>query len=94
MSMEDDDRIKMLGMSNEQVIELADFCNNYPSLQLNYEMDELIESGDTVTLTVNLEREGEEQRVFAPYFPKAKEEWWWVLIGDNKQNKLFANKRV
>jgi hypothetical protein len=32
--------------------------------------------------------------VIAPYYPKAVEENWWVLIGDNKSNKLHVIKRV
>ena len=59
-----------------------------------------------VVVSVTLTREGDEEEardfVYAPYFPKvfdfsktkAKEEYWWVLIGDNKNNKLYAIKRV
>ena len=32
--------------------------------------------------------------VSAPYFPKEKEEFWWVVVGDVKKNKLYGIKRI
>ena len=29
-----------------------------------------------------------------PYYPISKSELWWVLIADDKQNKLYASQRV
>lgn len=48
---------------------------------------------------VHFQREADEEEdgrdlVIAPYYPKAVEENWWVLIGDNKSNKLHVIKRV
>ena len=33
-------------------------------------------------------------RAFAPFFPKVKEEGWWLVAGDLKTNDLMAMKRV
>ena len=30
----------------------------------------------------------------APRYPKAKEEGWWLVVGDTKSNTLLAIKRV
>lgn len=30
----------------------------------------------------------------APRFPKVKDESWWILLGDIKDNKLHAMKRI
>ena len=32
--------------------------------------------------------------VHAPRFPKAKEEGWWLVVGDSKSNNLLCIKRV
>jgi len=43
-----------------------------------------------------LEREDEEytELVQAPYFPREKEEFWWVIVGDTSSNKLYGIKRI
>jgi activating signal cointegrator complex subunit 3 len=33
-------------------------------------------------------------RVYAPHFPKVKEEGWWVVVGHRESLELFAMKRV
>lgn len=57
-----------------------------------------VRAGEGVTLEVNLERdlEGREEMgpVDAPRFPRAKEEGWWLVVGDTKSNELIAIKRV
>jgi len=36
--MEEDEREALLHMSPEKVQDMAEFCNKYPSLSLNYEV--------------------------------------------------------
>ncbi len=53
-------------------------------------------------MTVNLAREAEEAdeasksvpKVHAPRFPKVKEEGWWLVVGDQKNNALVSIKRL
>jgi pre-mRNA-splicing helicase BRR2 len=42
-----------------------------------------------------LEREDElTGPVIAPYYPQKREEGWWVVIGDPKNNSLLSIKRL
>jgi len=47
-------------------------------------------------LKILVERENEDftELAIAPYFPKEKEEFWWVVVGDTKTNKLYGIKRI
>eukprot|EP00850_Spirogloea_muscicola_P009705 SM000055S18239 [mRNA] locus=s55:210526:220744:+ [translate_table: standard] len=100
IEMEDDDRQKLLQMSEEQLLDVARFCNRFPNIDLSHTVTNAndILPGDTVTVQVTLEREleagAELGPVDAPRFPKAKEEGWWVVVGDVKSNQLLAIKRV
>merc|ERR1712086_931134 len=62
MELEDADRDSILQMSNAQLSQVAAVCNSYPNIDLNYEVQEPedICSGDSVTIIVDLERDGGE----------------------------------
>merc|ERR1740139_1950886 len=60
---EDDERNALLGgLSAAQLADVARVCNRYPNIDLTYEVEDADEvaSGDTVTVLVQLQREGEE----------------------------------
>merc|ERR1712112_348703 len=80
MEMEDEDRNKLLNMSDIQMADVARFCNRYPNIELTYDVldKEGLASGQTVNIEVKLERE----------------EGWWVVIGDSKTNSLLSIKRL
>ena len=98
MELEDADRDSILQMSNAQLSQVAAVCNSYPNIDLNFEVQEPedICSGDSVTIIVDLERDGGEApgAVKAPYYPKRKDEGWWLVVGDPKANSLVSIKRV
>ncbi|MCD7464095.1 DExH-box ATP-dependent RNA helicase DExH12 [Datura stramonium] len=100
VEMEDDERRELLQMSDLQLLDIARFCNRFPNIDLTYDVldSDNVSAGDDVTVQVTLERDLEGRTevgpVFAPRYPKAKEEGWWLVVGDTKSNQLLAIKRV
>ncbi|KEH28731.1 U5 small nuclear ribonucleoprotein 200 kDa helicase [Medicago truncatula] len=80
LKMEDVARRELLNMPNSYLFDIARFCNRFPNVDLLYE----VLQNDSV-------RTGP---VDAPRYPKAKEEGWWLVVGDTKTNSLLAIKRV
>ena len=99
LDMEDDERNRLLDMSDAQMVDLANAANAYPSVEVEYAAPEApVPAGEAVTVAVRLTRECEEDwapaPVHAPHFPQPKMENWWVLVGDAANNSLLAIKRV
>lgn len=97
MELEDNDRIKLLQLTDSQLADVARFCNRYPNIELSFEVQhkDRIKAGSSVNITVTLEREDEiTGPVIAPFFPQKREEGWWVVIGDPKTNSLLSIKRL
>ncbi|KAE8670625.1 SNRNP200 protein [Hibiscus syriacus] len=100
VEMEDDERRELLQMSDLQLLDIAKFCNRFPNIDLSYEVidSENVRAREYVTLQVALERDLEGKTevgpVDAPRYPKAKDEGWWLVVGDTKSNQLLAIKRV
>ncbi|XP_019185003.1 PREDICTED: DExH-box ATP-dependent RNA helicase DExH12-like [Ipomoea nil] len=101
LEMEDDERRELLQMSDSQLMDIARFCNRFPNIDLTYEVVEsenVSAGGDDVSVQVTLERDLEGRTevgpVFAPRYPKTKDEGWWLVVGDPKSNQLLAIKRV
>jgi pre-mRNA-splicing helicase BRR2 len=73
--------------------------DRFPSIEIKaLQCDRTVVSGEVMQVIIELERVGEDQDytdiVIAPYYPKPKEESWWVLCADKKSNRLFGNKKV
>ncbi|KRX42392.1 U5 small nuclear ribonucleoprotein helicase [Trichinella nativa] len=97
MDMEDEDRNQLLKLNQTEMSDVAKFCNRYPNIELSFEVEnrDSIISGQPVKICCNLEREDEAVgSVLAPFFPKKKEESWWLLVGQPKQNLLTSIKRI
>ncbi|KAE8057467.1 hypothetical protein FH972_014157 [Carpinus fangiana] len=100
VEMEDDERHELLKMSDEQLLDIARFCNRFPNIDMTYEVldNDRVRAGRDMMLQVTLERDLEGRtevgHVDAPRYPKAKEEGWWLVVGDTKTNQLLAIKRV
>lgn len=62
MGLEDDERDRLLDMPQSKMGDVANFCNAFPNVEMDFEVQESddITAGDPVTLVVSLEREGEE----------------------------------
>ena len=63
MDMEDEPRNKLLNMNEAQMMDVARFCNSYPSLDLEFKVEdeEEIETEDVVTLLIEVERDEDEE---------------------------------
>jgi pre-mRNA-splicing helicase BRR2 len=99
VEMEDDERRELLQLSDSQVLDIVRFCNQFPNIDMSYEvMDgDNVRAGEDITLLVTLARDLEGTEVGpvdAPRYPKPKEEGWWLVVGDTKSNQLLAIKRV
>ncbi|TXG48076.1 hypothetical protein EZV62_027370 [Acer yangbiense] len=100
VEMEDDERRELLQMPDIQLLDIARFCNRFPNIDMSYEVQDVenISAGEDITLQVTLERDLEGKTevgpVDSPRYPKAKEEGWWLVVGDTKSNQLLAIKRV
>ncbi|WCJ44783.1 U5 small nuclear ribonucleoprotein helicase putative [Euphorbia peplus] len=100
LEMEDDERRELLQMSDPQLLDIVRFCNRFPNIDMSYEVveDEHVRVGEDITLVVTLERDLEGRTEVGPVdasrYPKAKEEGWWLVVGDTKSNQLLAIKRV
>lgn len=75
LNMDDEDRVKLLDMTEKELEDVANVCNKYPSVAMEYRVvDEEIVSGESAEIEVKLAREDEDyiDMVYAPYFPKVK----------------------
>ncbi|KAK5834958.1 hypothetical protein PVK06_010638 [Gossypium arboreum] len=79
-----------------ELLDIAKFCNRFHNIDLLYEVidSDNVRTGDNVTLQITLDRETQVEPVDAPRYPKAKDEGWWLVIGDTTSNQLVAIKRV
>jgi hypothetical protein len=55
-----------------------------------------VREGEEVGLRVRLVREEalENEMVVSGSYPGEKEEFWWVIVGDKKSNRVLTTKRT
>lgn len=104
MNMDDALRDKLLGVTQHQMAIIADACNRYPNIEMEVEIERgKYADGEQIDAVVTISRpdvESEEDlQVFATpvkaqYYPGAKEEQWWLVVGRPKLNKLYSIKKV
>lgn len=106
-NLDDDEKRDQLfkNLPQAHVQDVATAANRYPCIIVEHKIqnEKDIVCGDTATLFAKLDKEGVEEEnqgpVYAPYFPKEKEESYWLLIGNSKKDKdktqeLVAIKRI
>jgi pre-mRNA-splicing helicase BRR2 len=104
LEMEDDVRESALGVDQQQMSDIALFCNAYPNIDVEYVVDaEEVSPGDVVTVSVILRRDVEEDdeedidalgEVVSYRYSHKKRECWWLVVGDKATNTLLSIKRV
>lgn len=75
MELEDEDRSRLLQLTDQQMADVARFCNRYPNIEMSFEIvdKERIHSGSSVNVVVQLEREDDiTGPVIAPFFPQVR----------------------
>lgn len=106
IALEDEVRDELLQLPPGKMADVAVFCNSYPNIELNFDVqageEETVRAGEAVTVLVSLEREGVDEdtdvdslgKVIAPLYPHQKMEGWWLVLGDPATNKLLVIKRI
>jgi pre-mRNA-splicing helicase BRR2 len=90
---EDDVRNEILAMPDAQLADVARFCNRYPNIDLNFDVEDAsnVHAGQTVSVKVQLRRDDDDETqvgpVIAPFYPIRKDEGWWVIVGEPATNK-------
>ncbi|GLH16915.1 Putative U5 small nuclear ribonucleoprotein 200 kDa helicase, partial [Gryllus bimaculatus] len=75
MELEDEDRSKLLQLTDVQMADVARFCNRYPNIEMSYEVQDKdrLHTGSSVNVVVQLEREDEiTGPVIAPFYPQVR----------------------
>ena len=63
IEMENDERDELLKMSESEMTDVAKFCNRYPNIEMNHEVEDPddVKTGQPTMVNVTLEREDELQ---------------------------------
>lgn len=73
LELEDNDRTRLLQLTDAQMADVARFCNRYPNIEMSYHVAEKdsLHSGKPVNIVVQLDREDEVTGpVIAPFYPQ------------------------
>ena len=90
-------------LSKRQLSDVAKAANRYPNVDCEHKITNAseISTSSTIDVEVNVSREwefGDSVSLLPPVncsrYPIPREESWWVVIGDEKENRLCAIKRV
>lgn len=107
LEMDDEPRERLLNITQKQLEEVAQVCNRIPNFTIKARLADKDESeasvGETVSLVVAIEGDEDEEEeeedtgdklVYAPFYPKEKQEQWWLIIADEREKRLLSIKRV
>lgn len=92
MELEDDDRSRLLQLNDDQMADVARFCNRYPNIEINFKVEDKdrIRPGSTVNVDVQLEREDEVTGpVIAPFFPQVSKMLKFLLCSNTNFYLFF-----
>ena len=91
-------------MEKDDIKRIANVCNRYPEINLeikfkddnnNFNIDENIYAEIILNRTlIDNSNNGILSNVHSNFYPKVKEENWWIIIGDEDTNKLFFIRKL
>jgi activating signal cointegrator complex subunit 3 len=79
-----------------QLDEALEIITTLPIIEVKYTLGS-ISPGQECELKISLKRLSREPRggfIYAPRFPKRKEEGWWMILGDPQTGELLALRRL
>lgn len=108
LEMEEKARVDLLQLSDRQMQEVAQVCNRIPNYNIKAVLvdNQAGEAKVNEEINVTIEIEGDDEDegegegenknrfVYAPFYPKDKEEQWWLIIADERAKKLLSIKRI
>ena len=107
IEMSDAKRDEYLSVLNEyQVGKVAEFCNAYPSLQVSFtcfvngnQVDHttkvhLKAKEDELLVFCSFEKDFDDSVIISTGFPHKKANNWWAVLGDEKDDVLYAMKSI
>lgn len=98
MALEDSERERIMTMDNSKLIKVATFINNYPNIELTYDLQrtDKITADETNVLSVTLTRDEapETLEVTSSCYPFEKLENWWLVLGEVSSRELLAIKKI
>lgn len=96
---EDEQREEVfVGLNDKQQQKIAEFCNTYPNIDIEYEIEneKSIVTDDVVNVNVTLTRDLDEDcdpttigMVNSQSYPIPKKEVWWLFVGNEEKNELL-----
>ncbi|KAH6557931.1 hypothetical protein KP509_1Z085500 [Ceratopteris richardii] len=86
-------------LSGPEFAELTKCLAQLPHIDTTWELHNVRKRNEALlTVEVILRRVSplrqKDARAYAPYYPKVKDESWWIVIGNKKTSELLALKRV
>jgi len=99
MALEDEERDKLLhGLSVRQIENVAAFVNQYPNLDVTYELnlDKPLKVNEEREITLQIERDEDpdDLTIVSSNYPFKGEEKWWIVIGEPKSKQLYAIRKL
>ncbi|KAG9508941.1 small nuclear ribonucleoprotein helicase, partial [Fragariocoptes setiger] len=110
LDLDDAERDKLLASGGithrSQLTDVSRYCNRYPYLRIETSILGATTSSSSnkeccvapdapFTVLVTLERDADtDTKVIAPLFGRSLDEGWWLVVGDERDNKLVSIKRV
>lgn len=85
-------------MTNNQVNQVVNILSSLPKVKVQYSTQIVEEAIEETRFKVNvtIQRSGflSEEGVFAPRFPKRKDEGWWIAVGVKDADNLLALRKL
>lgn len=94
-SVYDLDESLLVGLAPSEQNQVAAAANRFPAMEVSFGLDnDTVALGEDFTLRAAVARQVEvDGPVIAPFYPRTKEEAWWLLVGDPTTRTLLGIKR-